>query len=180
MALITPDDFIGDINLPQRDATDTPGRAALQLYIYENEPDFMRQLLGVNFYEVFKDDIAQTRMIELRDGKTYQVDSEYFYWPGLIEVIEGGKRISPIAIWIYLQWMRNKVTRTGKTGETKIASDNATQISPIQKMVQVENKMVKIIRKMHHFLDNNTTTYPEWDKEAIKPYLLVTNNEFGF
>lgn len=183
--LITLDFFIGDINLPGRDKTGSD--QGLQRYINEYGPVFMRQLLGLDFYNLFLSEIATPRMIALRDGKEYQVDGKTKYWQGLVQVYGTGEnivRISPIAIAIYLAWNRNKATRTTNTGEAKPQTDNSVQVNAIQKMVQVENKMVEIVRSMHEYLKTDTTTgaltYPEWDYTETNYYLLKKNNEFGF
>lgn len=179
--LITLDWFDGDANMPARDKTGSD--QGLQRYINEYEPKFMREVLGVGFYEVFKTDQADPRMQELINGVIYQVDGKDKYWQGLASETGTGVntvRLSPIADYVFYMWNKGKVTRPSNAGRVIPAVDNSTLVNPVQIMVKVWNKMVETNRSMYWFLKNNATVYPEWEYAKCNCNFFETINEFGF
>lgn len=180
MILIDTTYFVGNIELAERDPTNVGGKQALELYINKYEPIFMRNILGVNFYNVFINDISQPRMIELCYGKDYEIDGKWYHWQGLVDTVMTGYKVSPIAMFIYLSWKREKATLTSRAGQSIPETDNERRVNAIQEMVLVECQMASIIRGMHHFLNSYPDVYPEWDKHQINVLLLLKNNEFGF
>lgn len=173
--------FFNDIDIAERDQTGYT--RALKDCITRYEPQFLIKALGYPFYKDFIDNQSAPNYQDLINGKEYTVDGKLYKWQGLIQVIGTGDdeiKISPIAMYIYLQWKRIVATKSLQTGETRQLTANSTPLNAVDKMVDAENQMVTIIREMHDYLNNNTTDYPLWDKTRIDLYLLVKNNYFGF
>lgn len=141
MSIIAPIDFKGERAIPQLE--EKHNRDNVQWFIDKYEPKFLKELLGATLYSEFvaglQADPIDPKWIELRDQtdlKTMLIDYVY-YW-----------------------YLRNWATITAGVGEVKGKSDNATQVSPAQKMVTSWNEMATLAR----FFDLDTTTYPSWNR----------------
>lgn len=82
---------------------------------------------------------------------------------------------SPIANYVYYQYLKDSVSFTMGAGEVAPQTDVAS--SPKMKMVKAWNEMAKMNRELYGFITANQSVYPEYDFRSFN--LLETINEFG-
>jgi hypothetical protein len=160
-SLITRDYFHSDLLLPQREQE--AARDELDLFIGKYEPEFLEKILGAAFYNLFNtglgaDPIAE-RWVWLRDGKDYVYNGENVRWRGLRNSVT---KVSPIANYIYAEYVRNNVTTTTDVGETVQESKNSRRVNPVHKEVAAFNKALDIVKEMYQYLETSAEQYPEF------------------
>lgn len=96
-------------------------------------------------------------------------------------VITAGKKKSLIANYVYWHWMENETTSTTGTGEKVIDGQNASNASPVFKMVSAWNEMVNQVWELIEFLLTNESDYPTFrDHYAWIPRNIVKKqNPYG-
>lgn len=139
-------------------------------YITRFEPEFMTQLLGYEFYQLFLTDIATQRMIDLKDGKTYTYNNVQYRFNGLLYVIGSGDtavKQSCIANYVYWNLVNDSATILTGTGAAVTQSENVDRVSPTWKLAQVWNEMIDMIISLRDFLIRNKDTYPEYSSSQV-------------
>lgn len=182
MPLIDIKFFVGNINLPGRSNSGTD--EALNVFINKYEPIFLEKALGYTFYKWLTDAANVSAWDDLKNGKEYVVGGKTYRWQGLVVSVGEEEdatfmRISPIANYVYFYWMDANKTSTGNVGENKPLTANASQQNGVEKTAFAWNEMARILRTMHHYLDNSIDTYPTWDRCDVDKYLLRFTNSFG-
>ncbi len=95
------------------------------------------------------------------NGDTYFYKASTFW----LNTLAGTIKRSLIANYIYWRWQKDQVTQTIGLGEAATKAENATMVSPMDKMISANNEMVDILIEMCEYLDTNRTTYPEWQDQ---------------
>lgn len=118
-------------------------------------------------------------LLLLQDG-VFSIGDTYFYSAGYSLEIVGtstAKR-SLIANYVYYWWLRDNVSHTATIGESQPQAENATAVSPGQKMCRAWNEMAQWIKELTHFLDHSQNTYPEWNAYTgycnLKSFKLIS------
>lgn len=172
--IVQPSDFKGMIVIPQvgsaiNTGVDTilPVNDVLNELITDKEPAVLSELLGFNFYRLFRDGLAvlptpEQRWIDLRDGMEWQDGL------GNYHKFKGVKPL--IARYVYYWYLRQEATQTTGIGEAVNNAENARRTSPIQKQVTAWNEMVELVKSTYYYLNNNEGIYPEWHTHPYMDY----------
>lgn len=91
---------------------------------------------------------------------------------GMVIFLEKGSRlaivsgdllkVSPIANYVYYQYIENDALNTALIGTVVSKTDNNRNVNPVPKLVDAWNRMVEMNRGLAGFLNANKDTYPEW------------------
>jgi len=138
--LVSVDDFILDINIPN---TDTPAIIErLNGYIDKYEPIYLTQLLGETLYTDFKAGLLEEPIPDK--------------WMSL----ENAITVEQIANFIYWHFVRKSNTYlSGVNTIVKPKTENSNQASPIDDMVFVWNDMIDASYKTVKFIQENNADY---------------------
>lgn len=158
--------FIGAINiagLGQRDR-----QRAMDVFIEQSEPDYLRGVLGVPLYNAFKTgveaDEPQQRWEKLTTGDTY-VDANGVtqQWTGFINP----EKKSPIAYYVFVQYNNGNATTNTVSGEKTNGITGMANQSAHQKNLKAWFEMVELNCKLVDYLRNKKVdgvpVYPEYD-----------------
>ncbi len=156
--------FRGEITIAQ--LSQATVLSNLDTFISKYEPRFLKQLLGLSFYNAFIDGIdpisgAQQRWLDLLNGVEYEYNDRLYEWVGF----QNTDKLSPIANFVYYQFTTKQVQWTVGTGEVKPKNENSTMVSATPKLVRAWNEMVEWNHSLLQYLDAHKAEYPEW-----KPY----------
>lgn len=143
--IVTPDQFIGEINIADTDKESI--QEQLQGFIQKYEAKFYGMLIGTDLYVTLNQHADDTTgdWYELK-LKTQDACANYIYW----------------------YWMRNEHTYTSRIGEAKVKGQNSIMANPAEKMVRAWNEMVdlnwELVRnwdavKWGEYYRNNITIY---------------------
>jgi hypothetical protein len=169
MALIDQTYFIGDINLPAK----TYGN--MNSFIAKFEKEFLIKIFGYGLYKLIaaynpeNTGVTQQRIRDIIEGKDYMIGSYTYRWNGLINA----DKVSPIAYYVYINYMRDQVSKTTTTGEVKDVHENAIRVETSQKIQKASYSMQKLLGELyysdheyysslHFFMMNNYVDYPEY------------------
>lgn len=155
--------FVGKINLPQTGNTD--GRADVEAFIADYEPEYLQKVLGYSLWKAFTDGIdgsgaVDQRWTDLLDGADFSYDGKTWRWPGFVP------KPSPVAQYVYYQFLENGASDTVPAGTATGKAENATRVSPSAKMLTAWNEMIKSNVLLWNFLNANKATYPEWTADG--------------
>lgn len=151
MSIISPSNFIGEINIPN---LDSPGISSnLNGFINKYEPKYLKLVLG----NKFADDFAAGLLVD-------PIEQRWTDLKNLPELKEA------IADYVYCFWIKNQVTMTTGTGEVKTKNENSTIVNPTQKMVRAWNEMVKDNIAVCEWLNEKSDVYPTWPKTGMETY----------
>lgn len=146
----------------------------LQMCIAENEPDYLKKLLGLDLYTAYAAGIVGTpdaRWTALND-KIYR------------EFTNPVWGVSPSAYYVYFFFMRNNNSVTLANTEVQATHENFTQYGSGQKMIHAWNEMVRLSDEVQSWIIENIADYPEFNtavnKPAIYPEKFSYINSHGF
>lgn len=131
----------------------------------------------------FTTTVVQNDTLQLAVGKIFNNGDTYFYKSSTIALntTTGIAKKSPIANYIYYQWMKDQVTQTVGLGEAKTKAENAEVVSPAMKMIRAWNEMSERIYEMLYYLQVRQKDYPDWwlvqAQHAARKYRTI--NQFG-
>lgn len=157
MSIITYTDFKGEQNIAGLSNKGT--QESLQLFIDEYEPKFLKSLLGNALAEEFITGLAGS-------GDPVVID------PVWVSLRDMPALKTMLVCYVYYWYVRDAVTLTTGTGETKPANENSTVVSSVNKQVKAWNKMVDLAREFT--LD--TTVYPSYSEN---PYAWGNTYKWG-
>jgi hypothetical protein len=144
-----------NLNLPQ--VADTPGRSIVQKFIDKYEPKFLQEALG---YQLWKDYTIGTqsdqKWLDLTVGKEFTYSGYLTKWNGFKPTT--GK-ISPIANYVYCQFMWDRNSDNNLVGVATPNLDNASRSDPSAKICEAWNEMVDMIMELKNFLNVNSDVY---------------------
>lgn len=86
---------------------------------------------------------------------------------------------SPIANYVYWQWIKDQTTQTVGLGEVSSKSENAINVSPVNKMVRAWNEMSEWLGDLYYFMQTNYQIYPEWQFSDSRWSQFRKTNVFG-
>jgi hypothetical protein len=181
VATIDASYFFGELNVAQK--SDSSVSASLTAFIDEMEPMLLTDFFGYDLYKAYVAGIAGSTQIykDIRDGKEYtNRQGISTKWRGLIFTTGSAKK-SLIANYVYWHWMRNEASVTTGTGEKVPDAQNASNATPVSKMVRAWNQMVDWLWELSEFLLSNADTYPLFQNQFSRiPWsILKKQNVFG-
>lgn len=96
-------------------------------------------------------------------------------------MLPGTSLESPIANYVYYWFMRDNTTQSTTMGEVSTSKENATNMSPAEKMVRAWNEMSQRVRQLAHFMNTKRDVYPEWNSQRLYTMLerMAPINEFN-
>lgn len=157
--------FINKLNLPQ--VGNTEGLADVNNFITQYEPEYLRCVLGNELYDVFINEVdgsglpSEQRWIDLLEGVSFTYKNCSYVWNGF-KPLTPALKISPIANYVFYQYVNNKVTDFTLIGEVQSTTDNNRVVSSVDRLVDTWNRMVDMNKNLYRFLKANKTVYPEW------------------
>ena len=126
--------------------------------------------------------IINGNTLKLSTGQFGNQDT-YFYKAATLSLnaVTGSAKKSLIANYVYYQWQQDQVTQTVGLGEAATKAENATMVSPANKMLRAWNEMVNWIKEMVCFMEANLDDYPEWQEQNYHCLWqkFWYNNQFG-
>jgi hypothetical protein len=164
--------FVGEITIPNisgSSVTETANLNTLNILIAKYEPEFMKWLLGEDFYNDYAAGLAEvspeTRWTDLRD-KIFVEN----------ETLDVG--FSPAANYIYCKWIKNNHSLTAINAEILPQSENSTRTTYREKYVAAWNEMVRMAIEIQDWLTYGVPDdYPEMDIDELG--VFETINTFG-
>lgn len=156
MAFIDTTYFIDELNLP----TNSLQANTLTTWIARLENKYLYEAMGYGFARLFLAGVTavEQRWLDIRDGKEYTVNDVLYKWIGFANA----EKRSPIANYVYIDYQLYLQTLTVATGEKKPVAQNSTNATVSNKVHIASIGLNEMTHSLHHFLQNNLTTYPEW------------------
>lgn len=150
--------FIGSIAIPNLVDTKADGQL-IDTLIEQYENDYLETLLG---YDLAQDvineittDAGLLPYVDIVNGATYtDANGDVQKWQGFI----AGK--SPIANYIYCEYLRIKEVQTTGIGSVKQQSENAILADGTMKLVKAWNDMCAWNMNLHNYITSIEATYP--------------------
>ena len=154
----TYSNFIGSIAIPNLVDTRADGQLITTL-IEQYENDYLETLLGYDLAQEVITDIDTAPGIEpynfIVNGATYtDVNGDVQKWHGFV----AGK--SPIANYIYCEYLKIKEVQTTNIGSVKQQSENATMGDGSMMLVRAWNDMCAWNMNLHNYITSIKDTYP--------------------
>jgi len=152
--------FTNKRNLPQ--TGNTEGLADVDAFIEEYEPQYLQCVLGYNLWQLFDAATsgsglpAEDRYLALLNGGTFTQNGCTYRWPGFMA------RPSPIAYFVYYQYVDNKVTDFALTGMVVSETDNNRRVASVDRLVDSWNRMCDLNNLLKGYMTANASIYPEW------------------
>lgn len=184
MPLVTPDYFVGEINIVGWESSSIPTRERLCALIATREPEFLEHALGYSFASLFTSGVTNSvpKYLNIKNGAEWKHENGKTYrFNGLAK---DKTTISPIANFIYYWWCRDNDTQSTTLGETDTKTDNSTSRSANAKAVRAYNVAANECRKLWTMLyyavnEDGTKVYPEFDIQDVNQLQLSPINVFG-
>lgn len=180
MSFIDHTYFIADITIGDISNGNSPvvGNTVNLDFIPRYEKKYLEQVLGYPLYTAFISGLAvmptpAAKWTELRDGVDYTVNNKPYRWNGF----KNAEKISPIAYYVYSMFQRDKAASATGTGTEVAAKQNATTISPADKIAWSYVQCKELTYSLHHYLEHNRETYTDFDWCRVRK--LGTFNQFG-
>lgn len=172
--------FVGEISLPGQVLTGS--LADISPYIVKYEREALIELVGYTLYKELKaaidagaPDYVSTKWKRLITGHEYEIDylgdTYLVKWNGLIN----DDKVSLLAYYIYYKYVSFHVTHTSSFGELIQSAENASKVSPSQKMVNAWNRFIDLrgdpsddlinptcYNFLNNFEDDAVNGYPKW------------------
>lgn len=181
--------FFGPISLPGGSLDGD--FADIDDYIEQYEKEALIEILGYTLYKALKAEIDAdeytTKWDRFVNGYEYEIDylgdTHLVKWNGLVN----DEKISLLAYYIYYHYVKFHVTHTSGFGELLQKAENASKVSPVQRMVSAWNEYVRLrgdpadseinptaYNFLNKYEDDETNGYDAWLFKVIK-----RTNTFG-
>lgn len=177
--------FFGEISLPGGSLSGD--LADITEYIDQYEKEALIDILGYTLYVDLIANPGDDRWSRFINGYQYTIeylgDTHIVKWNGLINT----EKISLIAYYVYYHYVEFHVTHTSSFGELLQNAENASRISPSQRMVNAWNQFIKLrgipteaeveptaYNFLNEFEDDPTNGYDAWLFKVI-----LKTNTFG-
>lgn len=153
--------FTKRLNLPQRgNAEDLQD---LLDFIEQYETEYLQCVLGLPLWEAFVagtegSGIPDARYQDLLHGANFTYKNCTHKWTGFAPT----SKISPIANYVYWQYVENKIDAVTLTGVTVSSTENNRTVAATDRLVDAWNRMIDMNISLYRFLKANKTVYPEW------------------
>lgn len=130
------------------------------LDIYEDEylVNVLGQQLSDEFAAGLEESVVDPKWTALRDGAEFTYNNVKYNWKGFLRTTKE----SPIANYIMWYIVRDGNDDLTGVGVMKSTSENSEVQSPINRMVNIWNQMVKENRILSLFLLSNQSDYPSY------------------
>lgn len=108
--------------------------------------------------------VVAGNLLTLLGGQTWNSGATIFLKKGTSIFIENTTTIkrSPIANYVYYKFLEDDAQTTTLVGQASAATENATRVNPVPKMIAAWNDMVQMDKELYRFLRTNNSIYPEW------------------
>lgn len=147
--------FFGEISIPN--INQEPIEAYVDELIGSKEPVYLHEVLGYRLskelLEAAESSSQDEKWVDLLKGKEYEFNGVLTKWQGLAP----DSKVSPIAYYIFDQYIRLNESNTSGIGEVASNAENSTRIQPIAKTCVTWNTMVRMNWELYKFL----TTYKD-------------------
>ena len=102
--------------------------------------------------------------LTLLGGILFNLNTVVFIGPGTGFVFSGAnlKKVSPIANYVFYQYVDERVIDFTLVGNVKSTTDNNRIADETPRLVYAWNRMVDMNRLLYHYLKANKAAYPEW------------------
>lgn len=162
--LIDTSYFVNEISVAQVDYL--PVATSLTEFITKYEPIYSSRVLGKQLYDDFiaglAEPIIDQKWLNLRDGAAYTDGcGNLTEWTGFVN----DEKTSPIAFYVYRQWLNNSAQTTTGAGQATIETENAVRANIVQKVIVIWNQMVELNINLAGFIKANSADYGTY-----KPY----------
>lgn len=182
MSLIDYTYFKGSLTIGDISNGNSPvvGNTITTDFIPQYEKDYLLKALGYPLYKAFiaglEEEEPAQKWLDLRDGVEYEVSGKTYKWDGFVT----DDKISPIAYYVYCEYMHANAVQSTGTGTAVNNKQNATSVSPAAKISASWVQMKRINAGLWHYLQNNKTTYTDYDSCRVDwNALLGSRNTFG-
>lgn len=171
--------FTGAINLPGSVLDGT--YSIITQYIEAHEKEVLIDLLGYTLYKELmeNEDATSGKWYDFINGAEYTVSGYTVKWNGL----KNSDKISLLSYITYFHFVRDNVTSTSVIGEVLNTGENATRITPADKLVWAWNRGVELYGSVsdhylapsaYNYLKNHEDDFPLWVFTELGPI-----NKFG-
>lgn len=152
--------FRNKLVLPQ--AGNPEGLILVNNFINQYEKEYLRCALGYSLWEALnaavEDSSPEERWEWLLNGHTYINHGHTHNWVGF----SNAEKVSPIANYVYFQFLDNKASDTVLTGTVVSETDNNSTVNAVDKMIDAWNRMVDMNWHLQRYLKANKSLYLEW------------------
>lgn len=184
MSLIDTTYFTGPINIPANVIGDVVDNSEIEGFITRYEREILIKLFGYEIYKLIAAYNSNTpentpqRIRDIIEGKEFELSGREYKWNGLIN----DEKVSIIAYYVYVMYMRDAQTHTSTTGENEPNYEFASKVHAGQKISYAWSKMSELIGEvpfditiytqiynlneyyssLFFFMSNFYSTYPDW------------------
>lgn len=165
--------FVGDLLIPNisgSTVTETANLLQLQIAIAKYEPDFLRRLLGTDFYDLYAAGIAAT----VPDARWTALKNALYVENTTLDV-----GFSPAANYVYCKFVKQQNSLTLVHSEAKARHENMELFTPREKYVAAWNDMVRQINIFLVWMEDNSADYPEYSSQDTAPETFEPINPWG-
>lgn len=163
MSIIADTDFIGKYQI----ALTTFNAANVQLYIDRYEPMLMRELLGVELFDLYEAGITGIDPIyeKLRDAFIEQLDNgKILESKGVVDMLTG---------FIYFYFSRDQYTQQTSAGAVKNKGENSTNASFAMSMLNSRwNEALDTYQAIQDYIRENIDVYPTF--KGVQKYTVLS------
>lgn len=151
----------------------------VRAFISRYEPIICAAALGYDFYQAFvaglnvgSDETEAQRWKDLRDGVSFKnVNNQFRRFIGLAN---STTKVSPLAGFIYYEYMKEMASQNTGAGYKKNKAENAVRADPVRKPLNAFNDAVCQMYPLWEFLQadqaKETKVYPEFKPDEVFSY----------
>lgn len=155
--LIDESYFVRGLILPQLGQSEVSENVLS--YITRYERVFLTKALGYEFSKLMLASPSAARFASLIGGAEYTIKDVVSKWEGFTNT----SKVSPIANYVYYQYLADSAENVVGIGTTQNKAENAMVVSPINKMVMAWSDMRSQLKHLYGYLYANQSAYPEFD-----------------
>jgi len=152
-------------------------KSVLDYYIDFKEDEYLDNALGyqlkTEYLTGLQDEPILDKWTKLRDGAEFTYNNVLYKWKGFVNAAKD----STIAYYVYFYYVRENNIRLESTGMIMSENENSTRVSPLLKLVDVWNLMVKHNRTLELFIKANEADYINYNPEDCMTKMI---NQYGF
>lgn len=165
--------FKGDLEIPNR--ASAPVLERINYMIQKYEPECLETIMGYSLSKAFLANTASPRMQDILNGAEYtDCFGNTQKFKGLVYDTDK----SLIAAYVYYAYQQSQATRSTGVNTAVMNGENASPISPAEKMIEAWNYFSEQTRSLLSFLRyknlGDTPIYPEINSMQISRSLELT------
>ena len=184
---ITKDYFYSNIMIPYTGNSNLD--APLDEAILRYEQEILKSLLGYTLWKEYTTGIAEVtpdqKWKDLRDGAEFSFELNGYTIETKWEGFENARKISLVAYYIYYQYRKYGETQFTGTGEKSQVSENSTDADFQNKMIWIQNEMVRLYGVTPNYLIRrgigqyfrNLDNYVHYNDEPSAFNFLLANKD---